>query len=147
MNLDLTRIFILYSLTNPHLNARVCDWSIFALFWNTHPRTLRRSLSYRFYLLMIHCQLFQSFLFHGINPSFLFPLKKYAMFTLTEPSLLPSSFNNEVVHTDNNNEYLIRSSVKSMQDINTWVQEFGFSTKTQWNSRTSKPQGERIVCK
>ncbi|XP_055953394.1 uncharacterized protein LOC129989094 isoform X2 [Argiope bruennichi] len=57
---------------------------------------------------------------------------------------LPSNFENEIV--ENHEIISIRCNLKSMDDINEWVKEFGNSTNTKWNFRKSCPSGKRFVC-
>ncbi|KAF8796391.1 hypothetical protein HNY73_000771 [Argiope bruennichi] len=57
---------------------------------------------------------------------------------------LPSNFENEIV--ENYETISIRCNLKSMDDINEWVKEFGNSTNTKWNVRKSCPSGKRFVC-
>lgn len=59
---------------------------------------------------------------------------------------LPTSFLNEV-QTISSSKIVIRSSVKSVEDCNKWVKEFGDLTCTKWNVRTSNPCGEAMTCR
>lgn len=60
---------------------------------------------------------------------------------------LPIKFENVICKNHiNKDEICIRSNVKSMDDINEWVIQFGKQTNTQWNARSSKPEGIKIVC-
>ncbi|GBN49798.1 hypothetical protein AVEN_223896-1 [Araneus ventricosus] len=57
---------------------------------------------------------------------------------------LPVDFKNVIV--ENFDSLIIRSSIKSIMDINSWVTEFGRKTNTNWNSRDSCPSGQRFAC-
>ncbi|KAG8174843.1 hypothetical protein JTE90_010878 [Oedothorax gibbosus] len=58
---------------------------------------------------------------------------------------LPKSFINQLV-SKSENVLNIRSNVKNIEDINKWVKEYGDITNTQWNARTSKPNGKQFAC-
>ncbi|CAL1262412.1 unnamed protein product [Larinioides sclopetarius] len=62
---------------------------------------------------------------------------------ITEESLSPK-FENLIV--ENGDQIIIRSNLKSMEDINEWVKELGIRTDTKWNSKKSRPKGERFIC-
>ncbi|XP_060863514.1 uncharacterized protein LOC132940112 isoform X1 [Metopolophium dirhodum] len=59
--------------------------------------------------------------------------------------IYPPSFKYEIVKDDNVN-ITLRCDVKSMEDTNVWVAEFGKINYLNWNVRTSVPNGQRIVC-
>lgn len=62
-------------------------------------------------------------------------------------SCLPSQFRNVLCTEEGlQNKVLVRSSLKTMEDINLWVNVFGKNTNTQWNARSSCPEGTKIVC-
>lgn len=60
-------------------------------------------------------------------------------------AVLPTKFQNVIIKVENN-VFTIRSSIKNMTDVNEWVREFGLNTKTNWNTRNTLPEGQRIVC-
>lgn len=62
-------------------------------------------------------------------------------------SSLPTQFENVFCKNHSNKHTVcIRSNLKTMEDINSWVAMFGQQTNTQWNSRSSLPKGIKIVC-
>lgn len=52
-----------------------------------------------------------------------------------------------VINQEDKERVLIRSNLKTMSDISQWVEQFSLLSDTKWNMRTSKPVGERMVCK
>ncbi|CAL1286320.1 unnamed protein product [Larinioides sclopetarius] len=63
---------------------------------------------------------------------------------ITEESLSPK-FENIIV--ENGDQIIIRSNLKSMEDINEWVKELGIRTDSHWNSRKSQPKGDLFAVK
>ncbi|CAL1286321.1 unnamed protein product [Larinioides sclopetarius] len=63
---------------------------------------------------------------------------------ITEESLSPK-FENIIV--ENGDQIIIRSNLKSMEDINEWVKELGIRTDSHWNSRKSQPKGDLFAGK
>jgi len=59
---------------------------------------------------------------------------------------LPKEFENVIVNADEN-LVTIRSNIKSICDVNSWVEDFGRLTNTKWNSRDSCPSGKRFLCR
>ncbi|CAL1261483.1 unnamed protein product [Larinioides sclopetarius] len=70
-------------------------------------------------------------------------LDEHNRLNITEESLSPK-FENIIV--ENGDQIIIRSNLKSMKDISEWVKELGIRTDTKWNSRKSRPKGERFIC-
>ena len=66
------------------------------------------------------------------------------MFEFSEEKL-PNSFSNEI-QSKSPDVIVIRSNVNNIDDINKWTKEFGKTTNTRWNTRSSKPNGQRFVC-
>ncbi|GBN38664.1 hypothetical protein AVEN_17119-1 [Araneus ventricosus] len=62
-----------------------------------------------------------------------------------EEEKLPSSFLHEVV-SKSQDTIVLRSNVRNLEECGKWALEFGDATKTEWNSRSSNPNGERFVC-
>ncbi|GBN54680.1 hypothetical protein AVEN_176666-1 [Araneus ventricosus] len=60
-------------------------------------------------------------------------------------SSLPPSFVNEVVQTVED-ETIVRSNLKSVSDVYSWIEEYGGTPNTKWNLRSSRPSGTRLVC-
>jgi len=65
--------------------------------------------------------------------------------------VLPQSFKNKIVPFSNssqgsNKTIVIRSNIKTFDDISKWIKEFGNNSATQWNVRSSNPHGINIVC-
>ncbi|GBN06342.1 hypothetical protein AVEN_61854-1 [Araneus ventricosus] len=61
-------------------------------------------------------------------------------------SNLPSpSFVNEVVKIVKD-ETIVRSNLKSVSDVYSWIEEYGRTSDTKWNLRSSRPSGTRLVC-
>lgn len=63
--------------------------------------------------------------------------------------VLPESFVNEIIPGPNNNHLemtLVRSNIKNMLEIEKWINEFSYKTRTHWNVRSSNPNGTKIVC-
>ncbi|CAL1264104.1 unnamed protein product [Larinioides sclopetarius] len=63
---------------------------------------------------------------------------------VTKESISPK-FENEIIK--NGDKVVIRSNLKTMEDINEWVKELGMRTNTKWNCRDSYPDGSRFVCR
>jgi len=59
--------------------------------------------------------------------------------------IYPPLFKYEIVKGDNVN-IALRCDVKSMEDIDVWVAEFGKLNYLNWNVQSSVPNGQRIVC-
>ncbi|GBN63419.1 hypothetical protein AVEN_252016-1 [Araneus ventricosus] len=59
-------------------------------------------------------------------------------------NLLPS-FVNEVVKIVED-ETIIRSNLKSVSDVYSWIEEYGRTSDTKWNLRSSRPSRTRLVC-
>jgi len=59
---------------------------------------------------------------------------------------LPNSFINKVVTELECYEYVIRSNIKTIEDCNLWVCEFGKLNNIKWNARSSRPCGKKINC-
>ncbi|GBM31550.1 hypothetical protein AVEN_247244-1 [Araneus ventricosus] len=59
-------------------------------------------------------------------------------------SNLPPSFVNEVVKIVED-ETVVRSNLKSVSDVYSWVEEYGRASDTKWNFRFSRPSGTRLV--
>ncbi|GBO34574.1 hypothetical protein AVEN_167025-1, partial [Araneus ventricosus] len=57
-------------------------------------------------------------------------------------SNLPPSFVNEVVEV----ETIVRSNIKNVSDVYSWIEEYGRTSDTKWNLRSSRPSGTRLVC-
>ncbi|GBM09022.1 hypothetical protein AVEN_229054-1 [Araneus ventricosus] len=57
-------------------------------------------------------------------------------------SNLPSSFVNEVVKIVDD-ETIVRSNLKSVSDVYSWIEEYGRTSDTKWNLRSSRPSGTR----
>ncbi|KAL1516147.1 hypothetical protein ABEB36_000066 [Hypothenemus hampei] len=62
-----------------------------------------------------------------------------------EDSSMPSQYKNVIWKVDKN-KVIIRSNLENMEDINNWVSSFGKQTSTQWNARSSCPNGVKIIC-
>ncbi|GBN18734.1 hypothetical protein AVEN_205114-1 [Araneus ventricosus] len=60
-------------------------------------------------------------------------------------SNLPPSFVNEVVKIVKD-ETIVRSSLKGVSDVYSWIEEYGRTSDTEWNLRSSRPSGTRLVC-
>ncbi|GBN20677.1 hypothetical protein AVEN_228914-1 [Araneus ventricosus] len=60
-------------------------------------------------------------------------------------SNLPPSFVNEVVKIVED-ETIVRSNLKSVSDVYSWIEEYGRTSETKWNLRSSRPSGTRLVC-
>ncbi|GBO42647.1 hypothetical protein AVEN_188537-1 [Araneus ventricosus] len=60
-------------------------------------------------------------------------------------SNLPPSFVNEVVKIIED-ETIVRSNLKSVSDVYSWMEEYGRTSDTKWNRRSSRPSGTRLVC-
>ncbi|GBM18172.1 hypothetical protein AVEN_151714-1 [Araneus ventricosus] len=60
-------------------------------------------------------------------------------------SNLPPSFVNEVVKIVED-ETIVRSNLKSVSDVYSWIEEYGRTSDTQLNLRSSRPSGTRLVC-
>ncbi|GBN14862.1 hypothetical protein AVEN_104177-1 [Araneus ventricosus] len=60
-------------------------------------------------------------------------------------SNLPPSFVNEVVKIVED-ETIVRSNLKSVFVVYSWIEEYGRTSDTKWNLRTSRPSGTRHVC-
>ncbi|GBN95297.1 hypothetical protein AVEN_183620-1 [Araneus ventricosus] len=60
-------------------------------------------------------------------------------------SNLPPSFVNEVVKIVED-ETIVRSKLKSVSDVYSWIEEYGRTSDTKWNLRSSRPSGTRLVC-
>ncbi|GBN23858.1 hypothetical protein AVEN_25854-1 [Araneus ventricosus] len=58
--------------------------------------------------------------------------------------LLPS-FVNEIVKIVED-ETTVRSNLKSVSDVYSWIEEYGRTSDTKWNLRSSRPSGARLVC-
>ncbi|GBM89347.1 hypothetical protein AVEN_136441-1 [Araneus ventricosus] len=59
-------------------------------------------------------------------------------------NLLPS-FINEVVKIVED-ETIVRSNLKSVSDVYSWIEEYGRTSDTKWDLRSSRPSGTRLVC-
>ncbi|GBM66684.1 hypothetical protein AVEN_116258-1, partial [Araneus ventricosus] len=60
-------------------------------------------------------------------------------------SNLPPSFVNEFVKFVED-ETIVRSNLKSVSDVYSWIEEYGRTSDTKWNLRSSRPSGTRLVC-
>ncbi|GBM93442.1 hypothetical protein AVEN_218624-1 [Araneus ventricosus] len=60
----------------------------------------------------------------------------------TNPS---PTFANEVVKIVEE-ETIVRSNLKSVSDVYSWVEEYGKTSDKKWNLRSSRPSGTRLVC-
>ncbi|GBL62136.1 hypothetical protein AVEN_91988-1 [Araneus ventricosus] len=60
-------------------------------------------------------------------------------------SNLPPSFVNEVDKIVQD-ETIVRSNLKSVSDVYSWIEEYGRTSDTKWNLRSSSPSGTRLVC-
>ncbi|GBM23547.1 hypothetical protein AVEN_196629-1 [Araneus ventricosus] len=60
-------------------------------------------------------------------------------------SNLPPSFVNEVVKILED-ETIVRSNLKSVTDVYSWIEEYGRTSDTKWKLRSSSPSGTRLVC-
>ncbi|GBN77545.1 hypothetical protein AVEN_51183-1 [Araneus ventricosus] len=60
-------------------------------------------------------------------------------------SNLPPSFVNEVVKIVED-EIIVRRNLKSVSDVYLWIEEYGRTSDTKWNLRSSRPSGTRLVC-
>ncbi|GBO13843.1 hypothetical protein AVEN_47805-1, partial [Araneus ventricosus] len=60
-------------------------------------------------------------------------------------SSLPPSFINEVVKIVED-ETIVRSNLKSVSDVYSWIEEYGRTSDTKWNLRSSRSSGTRFVC-
>ncbi|GBN28685.1 hypothetical protein AVEN_107158-1 [Araneus ventricosus] len=58
---------------------------------------------------------------------------------------LPPSFVNEVVKIVED-ETIVRSNLKSVSDVYSWIEECGRTSDTKSNLRPSRPSGTRLVC-
>ncbi|GBN47789.1 hypothetical protein AVEN_103403-1, partial [Araneus ventricosus] len=56
-----------------------------------------------------------------------------------------STFVNEVVKIVED-ETIVRSNLKSVSDVYSWVEEYGRTSDKKWNFRSSRPSGTRLVC-
>ncbi|GBM43826.1 hypothetical protein AVEN_166224-1 [Araneus ventricosus] len=59
---------------------------------------------------------------------------------------LPPSFVNEVARIVED-ETIVRSNLKSVSDVYLWIEEYGRTSDTRWNLRSSRPSGTRLVCR
>ncbi|KAF0722764.1 SWIM-type domain-containing protein [Aphis craccivora] len=59
---------------------------------------------------------------------------------------LPKLFINKVITELEYYDYVIRSNIKTIEDCNLWVSEFGKLNNIKWNARSSRPCGEKINC-
>ncbi|GBN19490.1 hypothetical protein AVEN_131008-1 [Araneus ventricosus] len=57
-------------------------------------------------------------------------------------SNLPPSFVNEVVKIVED-ETIVRSNLKSVSNVYSWIEEYGRTSDTKWNLRSSRPSGTR----
>ncbi|GBM88414.1 hypothetical protein AVEN_216294-1, partial [Araneus ventricosus] len=62
-----------------------------------------------------------------------------------QKSSLPTSFVNEVVKIVED-ETIVRSNFKSVSDVYSWIEEYGRTSDTKLNLRSSGPYGTRLVC-
>ncbi|GBM23178.1 hypothetical protein AVEN_147092-1 [Araneus ventricosus] len=60
-------------------------------------------------------------------------------------SKLHPSFINEVVKIVED-ETIVRSNLKSVSDVYSWIEEYGRTSDTKWNLRSSRPSGTRLMC-
>ncbi|GBM30458.1 hypothetical protein AVEN_237688-1 [Araneus ventricosus] len=60
-------------------------------------------------------------------------------------SNLPPSFVNEVVKIVED-ETIVRSNLKSVSDVYSWIEEYGRTSDTKRNLRSSRPFGTGLVC-
>ncbi|GBO10899.1 hypothetical protein AVEN_235715-1 [Araneus ventricosus] len=60
-------------------------------------------------------------------------------------SNLPPSSVNEVVKIVED-ETIVRSNLKSVSHVYSWIEEYGRTSDTKWNLRSSRPSGTRLVC-
>ncbi|GBM78993.1 hypothetical protein AVEN_42419-1 [Araneus ventricosus] len=60
-------------------------------------------------------------------------------------SNLPPSFVKEVVKIADD-ATIVRSNLKSVSDVYSWIEENGRTSGTKWNLRSSRPSGTRLVC-
>ncbi|GBM99009.1 hypothetical protein AVEN_2722-1 [Araneus ventricosus] len=60
-------------------------------------------------------------------------------------SNIPPSFVNEVVKIVED-ETIVRSNLKSVSDVYSWIEEYRRTSDTKWNLQTSRPIGTRLVC-
>ncbi|GBM48481.1 hypothetical protein AVEN_50275-1 [Araneus ventricosus] len=56
----------------------------------------------------------------------------------------PSSFVNEVVKIIDD-ETIVRRNLKSVSDVYSWIEEYGRTSGTKWNLRSSRPSGTGFV--
>ncbi|GBN42722.1 hypothetical protein AVEN_19946-1 [Araneus ventricosus] len=54
-------------------------------------------------------------------------------------SNLPPSFVNEVVKIVED-ETIVRSNLESVSDVYSWIEEYGRTSDTKWNLRSSRPE-------
>ncbi|GBL60091.1 hypothetical protein AVEN_248935-1, partial [Araneus ventricosus] len=43
-------------------------------------------------------------------------------------------------------ETIVQSNLKSASDVYSWITEYGRTSDTEWNLRSSRPSGTRLVC-
>ncbi|GBN07631.1 hypothetical protein AVEN_115649-1 [Araneus ventricosus] len=60
-------------------------------------------------------------------------------------SNLPPSLVNEIVEIVED-ETVVRSNLKSVSDVYSWIEEYGRTSDTKWNLRSSRPSGTKLVC-
>ncbi|GBO31497.1 hypothetical protein AVEN_43194-1, partial [Araneus ventricosus] len=60
-------------------------------------------------------------------------------------SNLPPSLVNEVVKIVEG-ETIVRSDLKSVSNVYSWIEEYGRISDTKWNLRSSRPSGTKFVC-
>ncbi|GBM37811.1 hypothetical protein AVEN_84520-1 [Araneus ventricosus] len=66
-------------------------------------------------------------------------------FDFLRNSNLPLSFVNEVDKIVED-ETIVRSNLKSVSGVYSWIEEYGRTSDTKWNLRSSRPSGTRLVC-
>lgn len=59
--------------------------------------------------------------------------------------ILPANYTNVVLEKKENN-LKCRSNISNLDDCNKWVAEFGKLNHLKWNSRSSRPNGQKIIC-
>lgn len=88
------------------------------------------------------CDCNHEYLFIYISRCFLFV---FVVDIFESEMLLPKSFTNKII-SESGNCIKIRSNIRNMADCNKWVREYGEVSNTHWNSRTSQPNGQKMVC-
>ncbi|GBN56595.1 hypothetical protein AVEN_242609-1, partial [Araneus ventricosus] len=60
-------------------------------------------------------------------------------------SNIPPSFVSDVVKIVED-KTIVRSDLKSVSDVYSWIEEYGRTSDTKWNLRSSRPSGTGLVC-